>query len=403
MQPPLPVDQALAIVLAHCRRLPGEAVPLAACRGRVLAEDVVSDLDLPLFTNSAMDGFAVHASDLAEATEQRPVWLPVTADLPAGPSEPGPLMLGTTARIMTGAELPPGADAVVPIELAHVAGGRVHFATAPRPGANVRPRGEDVRIGETVLRAGTTLGYAEIAVLAALGRVEVPVTRAPRAAVLSTGDELVDVSEVPGPGQLRDSSILALPAQLAALGVDVVGAWRAVDNEEALVSRLQGLPNVDLVITAGGVSMGDRDFVRPVAERLGEVYFHRVAIKPGKPLVFGRLGEALFFGLPGNPVSSMVSVDVFVRPAVDALLGRSDGGRLRLRGRMAEAVRSDASRCEYVRVTVRADADGQVWATATGDQGSGRMASMLGADGYAIIPEGVAVAAAGEEVRIELF
>lgn len=372
-------------------------VSLGDCLGRVLSGDVLSDLDLPPFDNSAVDGYAIRAADLAAAGS-----LPVQASVAAG-HEPLALRAGHAVKIMTGAPLPAGADSIVMVEETRSENGRVHFNGAVRAGAHCRRAGEDLRRGSVVVRDGATLAHPEVALLAAVGAATVAVARRPLAAVVSTGDELIDVTAHPRPGQLRDSSIHALPAQLAALGVEVVETARAVDSPEALEQLLSGYGELDLVVTAGGVSMGDRDFVRPVFERLGQPIFWRVAIKPGKPLLFGRLGRALFFGLPGNPVSSMVTADVFVRPAVDVLLGRRDGARLQVRGRLSAGLRSDPNRTEYVRVAVEPDERGVWLATPTGDQSSGRMTSMLGANGYAIVPEGTGEVAAGGEVLLELF
>lgn len=400
---PLPVDEALARILARCRLRTSETVALERCRGRVLAADIVSDLDLPPFDNSAMDGFAVHLADVAGASEDSPVVLPVHETIAAAPGEPAPLPAGYASRIMTGAPWPAGAEAVVPVELTRSEGeGRVAVLAVPKPDANRRPRGEDLRRGETVVPAGRTLAHAELALLAAVGAARVEVARRPTAVVVSTGDELVDVAATPGPGQIRDSAVHALPAQLAAAGAQVVGIYHAVDSPSALETLFQSLSDVDLVVTSGGVSMGDRDFVRPTFERLGEVDFWRVAVKPGKPLLFGTLGAALFFGLPGNPVSSMVTFDIFVRPAIDRMLGRTDGGRVAFDAILEEALRSDAKRAEYVRVTAAPGEDGRWRARATGAQSSGRMTSMLGANAYAVVPVGVGELAAGERVRVEL-
>jgi len=403
MPAPLPVADALAQVLAHSSPLASETVILDTSLGRVLAGDVVADLDLPPFDNSAMDGYAVRLADLGGASEATPVKLPVQSVILAAPGSPSPLEPGHAAKIMTGAPLPDGADAVVPVELtSSPADGQVAFTASPKPRANCREAGSDLRRGEVVLRAGTTIGYAEIALLAAVGCADVEVAKRPRAVVISTGDELVPAGVTPGPGQIRDSSIHAIAAQLRQAGAEVVQVAHAVDTEAALLDLLGKLPSCDLVVCCGGVSMGDKDFVRPVFERLGQPVFWRVAVKPGKPLLFGRLGAALFFGLPGNPVSSMVTCELFVRAAIDAMLGRIDGGRLTVTGVMGHDLRSDPARDEYVRVTVE-DRDARLVATATGSQSSGRMTSMAGVAGFAVIPVGVGQMAAGDAVRLELF
>jgi molybdopterin molybdotransferase len=400
----LSVASALERVLACCRRLEAESAPLAAAAGRTLATDVVADHDLPPFGNSAMDGYAVHSEDLLGATPEFPISLPAEAAIPAGRGDPGPLPPGRCARIMTGAPLPTGADAVAPLEAtARTPEGQVLFMTPITAGSNRRPRGSDLAKGARVLTAGTLLGPAELSLLAALGWAQALVTRRPRVLVISTGDELVPIDAIPGPGQIHDSSLVALPAQLAAAGAEVMGTAHAPDDPEALRQRFAAAVGVDLLITSGGVSVGDRDYVRSVFEQLGEVVFHGVAIKPGKPLLFGRLrdGGSLFFGLPGNPVASMVTLDVFVRPAIEAFLGRG-GRRLTLAGRWAAAVASDPKRCEYVRVHAAPGSDGVWLATPTGDQGSGRLTSMLGANAYGIIAAGIERVVAGEPAVIEL-
>lgn len=400
---PLPVTEALQRILARCAPLAAETIALGDAAGRVLATEVVSDCELPPFDNSAMDGYAVHASDLAGANEFAPLALPVGCTIAAGQAQPPTLPPGRADRIMTGAPLPPGADAVVPFErTARNEAGEVLFICPVKPGANRRCKGTDLHRGVNVFRAGTPLGAAEIAVLAALGWARVPVVRQPRVVLISTGDELVPVEQQPGPGQIRNSSLVALPVQLAQAGARVVATHHVSDTVEAVEAVLAGPHDADLVLTIGGVSMGERDHVRPVFERLGQVDFWRVAVKPGKPLLFGTLGEALFFGLPGNPVSSMVTLDVFVRPALDALLGRR-GGRVRVTGRWATDLVSDAKRTEYVRVRATLDESGAWLATPTGDQGSGVLTSMLGANAYALVPCGVERVAAGEPAQLELF
>ena len=396
----LPVDEALAQVLAQLDRLPGEPVPLGAAWGRVLAQPVTSETDLPPFGNSAMDGYAIHCADLCDAASDRPVVLPLAAEILAAPGSPSALAAGTTARVMTGAPVPPGADAVVPLEEIELGDDGVAFRAPVALGQHVRPRGADVRTGEVVVPAGTVLGGGELAVLGAVGAATVEVVRRPRAVVLTTGDELVDIGAELGPGQIRDTSSVVMPALLTAAGAEVVGTSRAEDELEALVARLETLPACDLVLTCGGVSVGARDFVKPALERAGQVLFWRVAMKPGKPLLCGRLGHALFFGLPGNPVSSMVGFEVFVKPAIRRLLGLDGSGRVTFRACLTADLRSDPARREYVRARLSAGEDG--WsAEPTGNQSSGRLRSMLGADGYVVVPVGTGRLSAGQQVTVE--
>jgi len=364
---------------------------------------VASAEDLPAFDNSAVDGFAVHLADLAGATPELPSSLPCEATIVAGQRDIAPLPPGRAVRIMTGAPLPPGADAVVPVEqTARDECGKVLFMASPAPGANRRPRGCDLKRGTTVLAAGTVLGAAELMLLAAIGRPTVEVTRRPRVMLITTGDEVVPYDQPTAAGQVRDCNLLGLPLALEQAGAEVVRACHVADCPTELETVLGDFVGLDAVLTVGGVSAGEAGFVRAVFERLGRREFWRVAVKPGKPLLFGTLGEAAFFGLPGNPVSALVTIDLFVRPAFDAMLGRQ-GGRRAVTGVWAEAVRSDARRAEYVRVVAEPNDDGVWVARPTGCQSSGRLTTMLGANAYGVIPVGTDAVAEGDSARIEFF
>jgi molybdopterin molybdotransferase len=291
---------------------------------------------------------------------------------------------------------------VAPIERTLRGEGTVAIQQEARPGQNVRPAGEDLRAGQPALRRGTPIGAAELGVLAALGQAQVPVYQRPHVAVLTTGDEIVGVNVPLRPGQVRDSNSYALAALVREYGGEVRAVQRAIDTHDALRAVFDQLTGVDLILTSGGVSVGDYDLVKDVVEERGEIFFWRVAMKPGKPFLFGRVRESLLFGLPGNPVSAMVTCDLFVRPALFQMGGRTDWARPRLRTRLTTAHRSDPHRLEYVRAWTEY-ADGDWRSTPTGAQGSGRLSSMLGANSYVLIPVGVADVPAGTELTAELL
>jgi molybdopterin molybdotransferase len=393
---PISIDEARARVLAEARALPPEAVPLEAALGRVLAEDVASGGDLPPFDSSAMDGYAVVA--VSEASE-----LEVVAESRAGAPAGHSVVPGEAVRISTGAQLPPGADAVVPVERVTATDGRVSVPEVAA-GANVRRAGEDVRAGELVLSAGAELGPAEVAMLASLGRAEVTCGRAPRVAIVVTGDELAEPGAELGPGQIFNSNGPALAALAIRAGALVTGSARAADEpgptREALARALDG---ADVVCVSGGVSVGPHDHVKAVlAELRVEERFWGVALKPGKPTWFGVCPTgALVFGLPGNPVSAMVTFHLFVRPALRVLAG-ADPSDSRVRARLDAPVKRHPRRDQAVRCLLRAEDDG--WhVEPTGPQGSHQLSSMLGAGALALVPAGSGEVAAGEHVHIELL
>ncbi len=407
----LTVDAAIARILRQINPLPAETVSLADSLGRVLAEDVRSEVDLPPFANSSMDGYAVRAADITGASAQTPVVLRVVMDIPAGSMPARAVGQGEAARIMTGAPLPAGADAIVPVEQTDTPFSQrgdaplpdqVAILKASRAGDYVRLVGEDIRAGQVVLAAGTTLRPADIGVLAALGHAQVRVTRQPRAAILSTGDELVAVEEPLAPGKIRDVNgytLAALVAQYGGIAIRIPVARDTLDDirrrfNEALDSQ------PDVILSSAGVSVGSFDLVRTVLAALGEVNFWRVNLRPGKPLAFGHLRGVPFFGLPGNPVSAMVTFDVFVRPVLLKLSNRLDI-MLTARALTGEALSSDGRR-SYVRVTLK-EIDGNLVATTTGTQSSGALLSMVLADGLLIIPEGMTHVPAGTPLDVRLL
>lgn len=407
----LNVEAALAHILQKFTSLPSEQIALTHALGRVLAEDIVSDINLPPFANSSMDGYAVRAEDVSGASSESPVRLRVVMDIPAGSFPTETIGEGQAARIMTGAPLPDGADAVVPVEQTDSnwrAGGDIALAEqvgilqAARPGDSVRPAGEDVHIGQTVLQAGTILRPQDIGILAALGHAQVAVVRQPRVAIVSTGDELVDVDEPLGPGKIRDSNSHTLAGLVASYGGIPLRQPIARDTLEAVRAMFRTAleQQPDLIISSAGVSVGTFDVVRAVLDELGEVQFWRVNVRPGKPLAFGQIQGVPFFGLPGNPVSAMVTFDVFVRPALLKLLHRTDDAET-ITAVTGEDMRSDGRR-SYIRVRLENE-NGQVIARTTGTQSSGALMSMVLADGLLIIPEDVTFVPAGTELPVRLL
>ncbi len=339
----LSVAEAQAVVLEHARPLPPESTALtAAALGLVLAEDVVSDLDSPPHDKALMDGYAVRAADLPEG---RAV-LAVTEEITAGRTPQLPVAAGQAARIMTGAPVPEGADAVVMVEQTQAReDGRVEVAARPpRPGQNILPRGQEMRAGETVLAAGAVLRPQEIGLLAGVGRSAVSLHRAPEVAVLSTGDELVEAAQRPGPGQIRNGNGPMLLAQVQRGGGVPRDLGIARDRVEHLRPLVEEGLRSPVLVLSGGVSAGKLDLVPGVLEELGvRAHFHKVSMKPGKPVLFGTRGESLIFGLPGNPVSSLVCFELFVRPAIRRLRGHADPGPRMLQAVLAEdfAYRTD--------------------------------------------------------------
>ena len=406
----LTVADARARILEAVRPLGPERLDLLAARGRVLAGDVVSGRDLPPWDNSAMDGFAVRAADCAAPGAA----LFVVAEVPAGRPTTVTLGAGQAARIFTGAPMPAGADAVVMQEdTDHAAAGaradRVTVRIAVRAGAHVRHLGEDLARSACALAAGTALGPGELGLLAALGHARVTVHRAPRVAILSTGDELVDVDEAPGDGQIVSSNAFALAAQAAELGLSAVVLPIARDDRDEIAARMREALSFDAVLSSGGVSVGDHDHVKGAMTAVGlEVAFWKVAMKPGKPVAFGVLaGPASgtsegcprpFFGLPGNPVSSMVSFELFARPALRRMMGhRVADDRPRVTVRLAAAIGKAPGRASYVRARLERDGDAIV-ATPNPRQSSGALTSMVGVDALLELPAERGDAAAGEPI-----
>ena len=404
------VDDARERILAGVEPLPVEQAPLLDALGLVLAEDVVAAADIPPFRNSAMDGYAVRAADLAGARRDAPARLQVVAQGPAGYAPRGAVAPGTAIRIMTGAPLPPGADTVVRFEETDEARGArpgadhgaVAIYTAQGPWINVREAGEDVRRGETVLRAGAPLRPAEIGVLASLGRASIPVHRRPVVAIVATGDEVVAPGHPLGPGQIRDSNSYTLAALVRRYGgvPRLLGVAR--DTVAELTGLLRAARDADLIVSSGGVSIGDYDMVKDVLRAEGRIDLWQVRMKPGRPLASGRLGGRPFLGLPGNPVAAVVSFELFGRPLLLRLLGHRDWRKPTVRARLTAPVENRGGRRHFVRALVAAGPDGPT-VRPTGEQGSGVLTALVRANGLLIVPDGVECLALGDEAEVEML
>ncbi|HEX6714200.1 MAG TPA: gephyrin-like molybdotransferase Glp [Thermoleophilaceae bacterium] len=397
------VDEARASVLAAVRPLAAEVVPAAEALGRVLAEDVVAELELPPFDSSAMDGYALDGNAPSAAGGE----LPVIGESQAGAPFAGRIEPGQAVRISTGAVIPEGANAVVPVERAEVVAAdqyaEIIRIPATKPGAHVRRAGEDVHRGDVVLHAGSELGPAELGMLSALGRVDARCARRPRVAVVATGDELVPAGEPLGPGQIHDSNATAISALASLAGATTTGRFGVGDTRESTVAALdQAARGTDVVCITGGVSVGPHDHVKGALAELGfDEQIWGVKLKPGKPFWFGVRDDCYAFGLPGNPVSAMVTFHLFARPALRALQG-ADPDVTRSSAVLDGPIEANADRDQAVRCRLRMADDG--WhAEPTGPQGSHVMSSMLGAAALAIVPAGERDLAPGERVAIQLL
>jgi len=404
LYPMLSVEEAQARVLEYFHTLEPETAPILEALDRVLAEDVYSDLNIPPHSNSAMDGYAVLAADTQGATGEAPKRLRVIADLAAGYVTDVEVVSGTAIRIMTGAPLPAGADAVVRFEDTEQQGQFVDIHVPVPVQRNVRLAGEDVRQGELVLRKGTWIRPQEVGMLAALGRKATMVTRKPRVAILATGDEVAEIDEPLAPGKIRNSNSYSNAAQVLRCGGTPVLLGIARDQIEDLTTKIRSAlaQNVDLFLTSGGVSVGDFDVVKQVLAAEGDMSFWRVRMKPGKPFAFGQIGGVPLLGLPGNPVSAMVSFEMFARPAMCRMLGRKDWQRPVVEATLMDALADKDERRHYVRVRVEA-VDGEYQAHLTGAQGSGILRSMVQANGLAIIPAEWDRADPGSRVQVMML
>ena len=407
----LSVNEARERILSHFQPVTTETLPLAGCSNRVLAQEIAATSDLPPFNNSSMDGFAVRAADVIDAAAGSPRNLRVVADIPAGSHPTISLAPDEAARIMTGASIPDGADAVIPVEDTNFdnrdagtsAPNEVQIFKTAKSGANIRPRGMDLRAGEVVLNKGRILKPQDLGLLAMLGFANVLVYRKPRIALFSSGDELLPVDAPLEEGKIRDSNSYALAALIEEAGAEVIRLGVAKDDPDSVKALLEKAVelNVDLILSSAGVSVGAFDFVKQVIESNGKMDFWRVNMRPGKPLAFGEYKQVSFIGLPGNPVSSFVGFEVFVWPTLQRLRGSLNGGRPTVRVRCEEQIDSDG-RESYLRAQVHEE-EGNFIARLTGHQGSGNLHSLVQANALLIIPAGVKCVPAGQEVNAWLI
>ncbi len=408
----LSVEEALEKILDGVSVLEAEEKPLLDALGQVLVEDATARFPIPPLDNTAMDGYAVRAVDTEGAAPESPVRLTVAGELAAGAVYEGEVRPGTAVRIMTGAPLPAGADAVVPFEDTDEPPGR-EFGTFAKPvqsvamsravhkGDNVRYAGEDIASGRRVVAAGTLLRAAHVGALAAMGRATVRVVRRPVIAVLSTGDELVPLGQTLGPGQIHDSNTYSVSALVKEAGGVPKTLGIAADNVEALTAKIRGGLDADMLLTSAGVSRGDYDVVKHVLAREGEIAFWAVRMKPGKPLAFGSFARderrVPHIGFPGNPVSSMISFELFARPAIFKMMGRSNWQRPTLRVIIEDGIANRDGRRIFARAVVR-ERNGRYYASLTGPQGSGVLTSMMVANALVVVPEDVPEARPGDEL-----
>ena len=399
---PIPVAALLERVLSSVATLPPVRVRLDDAQGLALTEDVTSAVALPGFDNSAMDGYAVRRADVAGATVASPVGLPVAGEIGAGRAGLRDLPPGQAAKIMTGAPVPAGADAVVPYEWTDRGADRVTVRQRPEPGQHIRRAGEDVAVGDLLLTAGTVLGPRQLGLLAAVGLAEAAVTPRPRVVVISTGSELREPGAGLGEDGVYDANSTLLAASARRAGADVVRAGAVADSGDAFLKLLhQHLESADLVVTSGGVSQGDYDVVKESLSALGTVWFGPVAMQPGKPQGFGVVGERRvpIFTLPGNPVSAYISFEVFVLPALRRMAGWSPWSRPECSARLTTGFRSPAGRQQYARARVVRDAEGAL-VTPVGGHGSHLVGGLAAANALIVVPAQATSVSAGEQVRV---
>ena len=388
------VEEALERILAEIMPLDAVQVPLAESLGHVLAQEVIAQEDMPPFANSAMDGFALLSKD-SQPRGGQPPRLRVTGGVAAGYVADHAVTGGTAIRIMTGAPVPPGADAVIQVELTRSDDPQsewVEILEAVAPGNNIRPAGEDMQRGQTILERGSEIGPWEIGILATLGWATVPVVRRPHVAILGTGDEVIDVDEPLQPGKIRNSNSYLLEAAVRRAGAIPHRLGVARDTVESLREKFTEAMQSDLIITSGGVSVGDFDLVKNIMTEQGAINFWRINMRPGKPVAFGHIGKVPLLGLPGNPVSAAVTFELFGRPVIRKMSGYTRLLRPQIEVLVEDGVSDRAMRRHYVRARVEWR-DGRYVAHTTGNQGSNIMTSLLNANALVIVPEG------GVEVR----
>ncbi|MDQ1441148.1 MAG: molybdopterin molybdotransferase [Acidimicrobiaceae bacterium] len=396
----IPLEEARARVLAGCARLEAVSTPLAQALGCVTSAAVVSDDNVPSFANTAMDGYAVRAADTEAASEAEPARLVVVGTVAAGAAPDRPVGPGQAVRIMTGAPMPEGADAIAIVEVTSTEGDQVLVRQPARAGQHIRHPGGDIAAGQEAFPAGTALGPGHLGVLASIGREKVDVYRRARVGVLSTGDELVEGSVPLQPGQIRDTNRLTLLSLCRQSGFDVVDLGAARDDEDEIRGAIgRAVATCDALISSGGVSMGDFDYVKKVLDEVGEMAWMQVGIRPAKPLAFGVVEGKAVFGLPGNPVSSMVSFELFARPGLRQMMGFTGAAldRTRVRGVADEGfARRPDGKLHLDRVVAAAGDDGRFHVRSSGGQESHLLRAMALANALALVPDGDGIAPGGD-------
>ena len=398
----LPVSKALERIDAIVKPINGvERVAVRTALSRVLAEPIISPIDVPAHNNSAMDGYAVRSEDLPDSGVKE---LTVIGSALAGAPFSGHVGANTAVRIMTGAVLPAGADTVIMQEHTERNGEQVRIGADHKPGQNTRQAGEDIQTGAAVLPAGRLLTPADLGLIASLGTAEVAVRRRLRVAFFSTGDELRSLGEVLQEGQIYDSNRYTLHGMLTRLGIDLLDMGVVRDDQDSLERAFrQAAENADAVITSGGVSVGEADFVKDILSKLGNVNFWKIAMKPGRPLAFGKIGDAVFFGLPGNPVSVMVTFYQFVQPALRRMLGQVEPASIMFQVPVTSKLKKRPGRMEFQRGVLERQTDGRLIVHATGDQGSGILSTMSRANCFIILPDDCGNVEANTMVYVQPF
>jgi len=396
----LPVAEGLKRILAELPVAPGiEQVPLVAAAQRILAQDQRSSVNVPANTNSAMDGFAIRYQLDAEQSS-----FAVVAEVLAGGAYRAELKVGEAVRIMTGAAMPVGADTVIPVEVSELAGDQVSFCGSIKPGQNVRMAGEDIAAGSVALSAGTRIKPQMLGLLASLGLAELPVYRQLRVAIFSTGDEVVAQGQELPENCIYDTNRYSLSGLLQRLGCQVIDLGILEDNQTTMEQALtDAAEQADMIITSGGVSMGEADYIKAALANVGEVDFWRIAMRPGRPLAFGKIGGKPFFGLPGNPVAVMVTFLQFVQPALRQMMGETSWQPQRIVAKAEERLRSREGRTDYSRGVYRINEQGELTVRSTGQQGSGILSSMVNANCLIEIADPFSSIEAGETVTIQPF
>jgi len=396
------VEEAIHRILDQIHPLGKERLNILQSLGRVLGEDIIAPRNIPPWHNSAMDGYAVRWQDIQNASSKKGVVLTVLADLPAGRIFRGEVNPGEAVRIMTGAPLPQGADTVVQVEDTEKAGDQVKILAAPEKGKNIRQAGEDVTAGERILEEGNLLRPAHIGLLASMQRSLASVYQAPRVAILSTGDELLEIDEPWEEGKIVNSNSYSLAAQVLECGALPLQLGIARDKPGDLSAKIQQGLTADILVTSGGVSVGDYDLVKGMLQELGKMNFWKVAMRPGQPLAFGVVFGKPLFGLPGNPVSSMVSFEQFVRPSILKMAGHRNLFRATVKARLGENIEKKAGLIHFIRCRLVHEGE-LIYAWTTGEQGSGILSSMVKAQGLIVLPPEENLARAGQEVNVILL